>query len=424
MSIRGLTRRRVWATGACLTLTVAGLGGAVSAAAPSSLASASATSVNVAPGAVAPDPADLRARFDGLEARVRKLEAQLGIAPPATSSPTVAPTAPSTTPSATPTRSPSATTPSSSPTALPQIPGAITLPSSGRPPNPGSLRVLSPNTSPVASADQLRGPRLRFACGDNPEQLNGQWLAAGSVVEFQRGCTWSNVRVVVKGAGTNEQPILLQSFGDAARSAPVFAASKQGRYKDDAVISLEGAHIHARDLAVKNSASIAFGVNGVANVLHNVEGANVVTGAWVRGQWSRVWNSYFHDLRMMPDTPGPNDDYGASGVVVEANDITVEGLTCRNCIGDSPDYNKYGGDGAFAEVWMKGDNLKIRYGYADRTPRLLEAGGLGRQSARNMVVANLYAKGISDSPFYFNPVGDYSGIDTSGFREYDNVIVK
>lgn len=284
--------------------------------------------------------------------------------------------------------------------------------------------MLSPNASPVAAAASLRGPRLRFGCGDNPERLGGMTLSAGTVVEFERGCTWGNVRVIVHGDGTAEQPILLQSVGDPARPAPTFAASKGGRYKDDGVISLEGSHLHARDLVVRDSGSVAFGLNGPANVLHNVEASNAVIGVWVRGTGSRVWNSYFHDLRMMPDTPGPNDDYGASGVVVEAHNVALEGLTCRNCIGDSPDYNQYGGDGSFAEVWMKGDNLSIRYGYADRTPRVLEAGGLGRNSARNMTVANLYAKGIADSPFYFNPNGEYSGIDTSGFREFDNVILR
>lgn len=242
------------------------------------------------------------------------------------------------------------------------------------------------------------------------------------MVTFRRGCVWRNVRVVVRGDGTIRQPILLQSVGPLATPAPRFSAVKGGRFKDDAVIALEGSNIHARDLAVTDSASVAFALNGNRNVLHNVEGANVVIGAWVRGSYSKVWNSYFHNLRMMPDTPGPNDDYGASGVVIEAHDVTVEGLTCRNCLGSSPDYDQWGGDGSFTEVWMKGDRLKVRYGYADRTPRVLEAGGLGRQSARNMLVSNVYARGIVDAPFYFNPDGDYSGIDTRGFRQQDNVI--
>lgn len=302
--------------------------------------------------------------------------------------------------------------------------GLLVLPLRGAPPNPGTRRVFSPNRSPVASAATLRGPRLRFGCGDNPERLNRMNLSAGTVVEFRRGCSWRDVRVILRGTGTVGQPVLIQSWGPGALPAPTFSARKAGRFKDDAVISIEGSNIHVRDLAVRNSASVGFGANGTRTVLHHVEGAGVVIGAWVRGRYAKVWNSYFHDLRMMPDTPGPNDDYGASGVVIEAHDVSVEGLTCRNCIGRSPDYDQWGGDGSFAEVWMKGDRLRLRYGYADRTPRVLEAGGLGRQSARNMLVTNIYARSISDAPFYFNPSGEYSGIATDGFLQRDNVIVR
>lgn len=304
----------------------------------------------------------------------------------------------------------------------PKSVGLLVLPAKGLPPNPGARRVVSPNRSPVARGAALRGPRLRFECGSNPERLNQLRLRPGTVVEFRRGCRWPDVRVVIRGDGTVGQPILVQSFGSNAAPAPTFSARKPGRHKDDAVISLEGSNVHVRDLAVTNSASVAFALNGVRTAAHNVEGANVVIGAWVRGRYAKVWNSYFHDLRMMPDTPGPNDDYGASGVVVEAHDVTVEGLTCRNCLGKSPDYDQWGGDGSFAEVWMAGDRLRVAYGYADRTPRVLEAGGLGRQSARNMLVRNVYARGITDAPFYFNPVGQYAGIDTRGFRQRENVI--
>ncbi|MBK7722954.1 MAG: hypothetical protein IPI32_12260 [Austwickia sp.] len=299
------------------------------------------------------------------------------------------------------------------------------MPATGLPRSPGSLRALSPNPSPVVLASRLTGPRMYFGCADNPERLNGMWLAAGTVVEFQRGCTWANVRVIIKGGGTSSQPILVQSAGSSTSPAPVFSATKYGRYKDDAVISLEGTHIQVRDLAVKNAGSVAFGVNGTSNVLHNVEGGSVVIGAWIRGQGSRVWNSYFHDLRMMPNTPGPNDDYGATGVVVEAHDVTLEGITCRRCLGDSPDYNQWGGDGSLVDIWMKGDNLKLRYSYVDISPRVVEGGGLGwGNSARNVTVNGVYANQISDAPFYFNPVGEYSGLDTTGFRQYDNVIVR
>ena len=270
----------------------------------------------------------------------------------------------------------------------------------------------------------MTGPRIRVKASDNPEALlNGKTLAAGTVVEFERGAVWANARLVIKGAGTAAQPVLLTAVGTGA--APTFKATKAGRFKDDGIVNVEGTHVHVNGLKVAESPFIGFGANATPTVLNDVEGDRVVIGAWIRGNGTKVWNSYFHHLRMMTDTPGPNDDYGASGLVVEANDVVSEGMTCRVCHASSPDYDKYGGDGSFAEVWMKGDRLRISHGYLDKGPRVLEAGGLGQgNSAVNMQVNGVYAHVIQDAPFYFNPEGEYSGLDTSGFRQFDNVIAR
>lgn len=397
-----------------------------------------------APAAATETPApDIAARVAQLENTVTSLGARVAALegrPPgtptttATSTSTPTPTAvpsgppcpavppgPNASPTTAPTGPPSTETPSGAPPAT----DVITLPKTGLPPDPGDKRVASPNPSPIANPAALTGPRIRVRATDNPEALlNGKTLAAGTVVEFERGARWANVRVVIRGAGTATQPVLIMG-ATGPGADPVLTAAKPGRYKDDGVLSVEGTHVHVRDIAIADSPSIGVGANSTPTVLHNVTAWNVVSGAWVRGNGSKVWNSYFRNLRMMPNTPGPNDDYGATGVVVEANDVTIEGLTCRVCHASSPDYDQYGGDGSFAEVWMKGDRLRISHGYLDRGPRVLEAGGLGQgNSAVNMQVNGVYAHVIQDAPFYFNPDGEYSGLNTAGFRQFDNVIAR
>lgn len=304
--------------------------------------------------------------------------------------------------------------------------GVVTLPKTGVPPNPGKAVVKSPNPSPIATAAKLTGPRIRVSKGDNPEALlNGKTLAAGTVVEVERGAVFDNVRVVVNGAGTAAQPVLVTAVGTGP--APVFKASKPGpNGKDSGILTTTGTHVHVQGLAFADSGSVAVAANAAPTVLDSITGSKVVIGTWVKGDGSKVWNSYFHNLILMPDTPGANDDYGAAGVVVEANDVTIEGVTCRECHDpNSPDYKQYGGDGSFAEVWMKGDRLNIGWSYLDGGPRVLEAGGLGAgNSAQNMTVHNTYANVRKDAPFYFNPDGEYAGLNTSGFVEKDNTIVK
>ena len=313
------------------------------------------------------------------------------------------------------------TTPAEAPAASGDV---VTLPATGAPTDPGGRRVKSPNPSPVADAAKLTGPRIRIAKNGNPEELNGKTLTAGTVVEVERGAVFNDVRVVVNGNGTAAQPVLVTAVGTGP--APVFKATKAGDGKDGGIITTRGANVHLSGLALADSGSVGVRAEATGTVLNDITGTGIVIGTWVTGNGTKVWNSYWSKLRMMPDTPGPNDDYGAAGVVVEADDVTVEGVTCRDCIDvNSPDYKQYGGDGSFAEVWMKGNNLNIGWSYVDNSPRFLEAGGLGGgNSATNMKVHNSFGRIHKDAPFYFNDSGEYAGVDTSGFTETDNTIVK
>lgn len=348
-------------------------------------------------------------------------------------------------PSTTPDGQPSTQQPPASPSetfpSTQEMPllGTFKMPAAGPPPNPGDAVVFSPNKSPIVSAEQLKGPRIRITKNDDPQKkLNETSLEPGTVIELERGASWGGSgRIIINGNGTKEQPILICSVGDPNLPAPIFSTTDKGseHSKDDGVFRVKGSNIHVRDIAVEKSASIAFRVEATDCVFHNCEAREVVIGYWVGGDKEgqdatgcQIWNSYVHDLDMMFDTPKNNDDYGATAVVVSAHNVHIEGLTARNCIGDSPDYNQYGGDGSMCDVWIKGDNLRILHSYADRTPRVLEAGGLGGgNSAKNMRVEGIFANVVKDDPFYFNPDGPYAGVDTSGFvgRDHpDNVIVK
>ncbi len=290
------------------------------------------------------------------------------------------------------------------------------------PTKPPTERVASPNPSPIADAASLTGEKISIGCSDSPEQLNGKTLGPGTVVTIARGCSWDDVRVTINGNGTEAQPVLVTSGGDASGALPSFSAKKGGDGKDGGIITLEGSNVHLQGVAVRDAMSIGIGANATNSVLDNIEGSNVVAGVWIRGEGSKVWNSYFHDLRLMADTPGSNDDYGANGITVEANNVVIEGLTCRNCKASSPDYDQYGGDGSFVEVWNQAENLQVRYGAVIVSARVLEAGGMQGKSARNMLLEYVYAEDISDQPIYLNPGGDYGSIDTSGFTERNNTI--
>src|SRR6185436_2060000 len=107
-----------------------------------------------------------------------------------------------------------------------------------------------------------------------------------------------------------------------------------------------------------------------------------------------ITHSYAHDLRMVVNTPGGQDDYGAVGFVVSAprNEISYD--RCVNCRASSYDY---GTDGGFAEILNQGDGTSIHHNYSWNTAGFLEIGARNGGSARGVRV-------------YYNEIRDSSGL--------------
>lgn len=305
------------------------------------------------------------------------------------------------------------------------------MPASGTPSDPGNVVIYSPNPSPVVSASKLNGNRLHFGQNDNPEVLNNMTLAPGTIVEFERGAVWSNVRLRISGNGTVSQPVLLCSVGNPSLPAPTFKVDSNskppngpdGSGIDDGVVNLYGNYVHMRDLAIKDSYS-----NGMFNtctnaVIHNCEFSGLIIAIWTKyGEGTKIWNCYMHDMiERVPD--GPDNDYGASALTIESANVWVEGVTARNCSAYTPDYAQWGPDGSLCDVWNYGDNLHLMHCYVDSSPRVLEAGrsqSTSDASARNIVVGGVYVKNLTDAAVYFNTdSASYGNIPFDGYSQYD-----
>lgn len=315
------------------------------------------------------------------------------------------------TPTATPT----------SPTTNPTTGGPLTLPATGTPPDPGPRLVRSPNPSPVADPAKLTGAKITVRCADNPETaLNSRTFTAGTVITFARGCTWPNTRVTIRSAGTAAQPVLVNTTG--AGAAPTLGStSKPGRFKDDGVLTVQGSHTHVTGLRFTNTPQgVGVRVEGNNNVIDQVEAHNIPIGVWFKGNSNRAWNNHVHDLRMMGGTPGPDDDYGATGFVVEGDDTHLEGNTTRNAKAPSVDYPPF--DGAFVDIWRVGNRTVLRHNYLDDAPHFLEAGGDGSGTANDVRMVGNVAKTRLD-PWWFNISGQYS-IRVDRFAQSENRLTR
>ncbi len=254
---------------------------------------------------------------------------------------------------------------------------SATPPSSTSPSTPSSS--LGPTTYFIdcAAADQGDGSWERP--WQSPAQLASTELGAGSKVSFKRGCDWQG-RVKITGQGTASQPITVSAHG-TGRAPRLNAPGAEG---NDAVVTVSAAHTVISNVHISGGTSHGLHMAGEYGVARDLEIEGTAFGVRFTGSSSTATNVSIHDLVMFRNTPGGDDDAGAVGFVVEADDVTVANSSCTNC--RAPSYD-YGHDGGFIEIWQQGDRLKILNNRGMNTQGFLEAGGEnGTGSAVGVVI--------------------------------------
>jgi hypothetical protein len=105
-------------------------------------------------------------------------------------------------------------------------------------------------------------------------------------------------------------------------------------------------------------------------------------GVAVRGQHNIIRDNYIHNLKMVVNTPGGDDDYGAVGVWLFDSYNEVAGNLIVNCIAPSYDY---GTDGGGVEIFGENvDGAYIHHNWIIDSDGGLEIGG---GSARDHIIA-------------------------------------
>ena len=200
-----------------------------------------------------------------------------------------------------------------------------------------------------------------------PSSLRSASLPAGASVHFKRGCSWDGA-VTISGAGTATQPVVVSAFGDGA--APILTAGSIP--KTMAVLTVNAPFTRVSGLHIKGAAGPGITLSGADSAVADTEIESVAIGVQMRGDRATAERMTVHDLRMLTNTPGGNDDAGAIGFTVEASDVTITDSSCVNCVASSYDY---GTDGGFADIWNHGDRLTISNCTATNVDGFLEVGG-------------------------------------------------
>lgn len=206
------------------------------------------------------------------------------------------------------------------------------------------------------------------------EKVNTTNFVSGDTVNFKRNSIW-NQTLNIKNSGIQGNPITFQAYGSG--TAPTIDLTN-----GDGII-VSGNWNIVKDFLIKNVSENGVQVSGQYNVIRAIEIANAGAGVSVSGEHNLISHSYAHDLKMIKNDPGGNDDYGAIGFIISAHNNEIAYSRCVNCKGSSYDY---GTDGGFVEVWQKGDNSYIHHNRATNTDGFFELGGEGAGTAHNIRV--------------------------------------
>jgi hypothetical protein len=196
---------------------------------------------------------------------------------------------------------------------------------------------------------------------------------AGTTIYLARGCTW-NGSVVLRGSGSPTMPVTLTAYGTG--TAPTITG--RALPKETPVLQLAGDFQLVSGVSVAHAAGIGVLTTGARARIDGVEITDVGIGVRFAARFGVATSVNIHDLHMMVNTPGGDDDYGALGFDVESRDVEIARSRCTNCRASSHDY---GHDGGFAEVWNYGDGLNVHDNVGRNTSGILEVGGTAHDAS-------------------------------------------
>jgi hypothetical protein len=135
----------------------------------------------------------------------------------------------------------------------------------------------------------------------------------------------------------------------------------------------------------------------------------------VHGRNNKILSNYIHDLTMVHNTQGGNDDYGAVGIWLFNSNNEVAYNSLINC--RAPSYD-YGEDGGAIEFFKDVSNSYVHHNYSYNANGFMEIGG--GSAIDNIVAYNLIVN--SGKVMGFHLAGKFAS-QVKNFRFENNTVV-
>lgn len=238
--------------------------------------------------------------------------------------------------------------------------------------------------------------------GNSPElawrsiqRSNKSRLEAGDTLHLKAGSVW-NEMLIVATSGTAEKPIRIVAYGTGAK--PMLTGV-------DTCILLDGGFVELEGVAVSGCTGYGVAVYGPNCRLSDMYLSGSPTGVFVApgSNNTSISNSEFKDNNVMNvlTKEDPDDDSGAFGVLIAADQVEVSNSTFTGQRAFSFDY-KF--DGSAVEVY-EASHAFIHHNVAANNDTFVELGG--SRSADNKISHNVVTSVLARG----------TGVSTRGYRD-------
>jgi parallel beta-helix repeat protein len=244
--------------------------------------------------------------------------------------------------------------------------------------------------------------------------VNAASFQPGSTIHFKRGSFWDD-QLFIDTSGVEGRPVTFTVYGSGA--PPIFSNSGHG-LSWTSVIFIQADWIVVDGLIVRDTHDVGIYVaqGSDHNVVRNNEVTDVGEGISVHGQYNLITQNSIHDLHIINDTPGGDDDYGAVGIVLNDSNNEISYNRILHCLAHSYDF---GTDGGAIEWYEHANNNYVHHNVASGNAGFLEVGVGSVDGAR---VA--YNVSINNGRFsLINLTGKFAS-DVLNFRVENNTIIE
>ena len=254
-------------------------------------------------------------------------------------------------------------------------------------------------------------------------------LLPGDSVSFKRGDAFTGTLNITK-SGTSGLPITFNAYGNGAKPKFIGTGSAIGTLfnvtsKNFIVfdnLEITDPTVSSTDRSQMAKIDTVFQFDGTSSncTISYCDISLCGVGAYWTGLANTMTYTTVKNMRMVRNTVGGNDDYGANGVVISSGNNVVSYCTFDGCWALSYDY---GFDGGAIEFFGNGaSNNTIKYCVINDCNGVCENGSSNGGTIANNVFA--YNKITNNGKlFYINNSGSFA-VNVTNLQFYNNVVVE